>query len=155
MFANRTIRGTKVPSIAVYIVCVILIVLYGWFLRKTETKDRLAVPFCPDNPLIADIDGWSITHFLFFGLLGAMYPGHYIQFALVGIGWELVETALGQNKIEVSGKRLQLVGDQDDDGKPTGDDDAYWYGRQSDVLIDVLGYILGSALAQKYWPNET
>ncbi|MFA6165798.1 MAG: hypothetical protein WC700_04220 [Gemmatimonadaceae bacterium] len=138
---------------ALYIVVVLFIVAYGWFLRSTHTRDVLATPIF-NHPICQNIDGWSISHFIFFGVLGLMYPGHHLQFFLVGFGWEVIETMLGQNQLEMSGKRVQLIGDQDEEGNTTGKNDAYWYGKESDVLCDALGYALGSAFAEKYWPNE-
>jgi len=153
MFANRVIRGVTVPCMALYIVCVIVIVAYGYFIRQAEVQDHLARRIF-HHPVCQDIDGWSVTHFLFFGLLGVFFPDHHLQFFLVGAGWEAVETVLGQNRLEVSGRRLQLVGDQDEEGKPTGKDDAYWYGKESDIVVDALGYCIGSAWATRYWPNN-
>lgn len=152
MFANRSIGGYTVPCAALYIVAVILIILYGYFLRKTKTRDILAKRIF-HHPICQEIDGWSVTHLVFFGLLGLLYPGHYLQFLAVGVAWEVIETGLGQNNIEVSGKRLQLIGEQDEEGNSTGKKDAYWYGKESDVIMDVLGYMLGSFLAERYWPN--
>jgi len=92
---------------------------------------------------------------MFFGLLGVLYPGHHLQFLTVGVLWEVIETALGQNKFEISGKRVQLIGDQDDDGNMTGKDDAYWYGKESDIIMDITGYSIGSYIAERYWPNDS
>lgn len=153
MFANRFIGGYKVPCVVLYIVVVLVIILYGYFLRKTKTQDVLAKQIF-HHPICQEIDGWSISHLLFFGLLGFLYPGHYLQFLVIGIFWEVIESVLGQNQIELSGKRLQLVGEQDEEGNSTGKDDAYWYGKESDIVMDILGYCIGSALAERYWPNE-
>jgi hypothetical protein len=152
MFANRVIRGFTVPCVAIYVVCVLAIVVYGYLIRRAKAQDHLARRIF-HHPICQDIDGWSISHLLFFGLLGVLFPGNHLQFLLVGIGWEVVETALGQNRFEVSGRRLQLVGDQDSEGKPTGKDDAFWYGKESDIVVDTLGYCIGSAWASRYWPN--
>ena len=105
------------------------------------------------HPICQEIDGWSITHLVFFGLLGFLYPGQHLQFLAVGVIWEVIETGLGQNKIEFSGKRLQLIGDQDEEGNTTERADAYWYGKESDIVVDIAAYTIGSALADKYWPN--
>jgi hypothetical protein len=153
MFANRVIGGYKVPCVALYILVVLVIILYGYFLRKTKTQDVLAKRIF-HHPICQEIDGWSISHLVFFGLLGFLFPGHYLQFLLVGIGWEVIETGLGQHQFEVSGKRLQLIGEQDEEGNSTGEKNAYWYGKESDILVDALGYAIGSVLAEKYWPNE-
>jgi hypothetical protein len=137
MFANRVVRGVKVPCVVLYLVCVLAIVAYGYALRRAEGRDPLARRLY-HHPICQDIDGWSVCHLLFF---------------LVGAGWEVVETALGQNRLELSGRRLQLVGDQDAEGRVTGDDAAFWYGKESDIVVDALGYALGSALASRFWPN--
>ena len=153
MFANRKVRGVTVPSVVLYIVVVIVIIAYGACLRKIGCRDPLAQPLF-NHPICQEIDGWSVTHFLFFGLLGLFYPGQHLQFFVIGYLWEIVETALGQNKIEVSGTRLQLEGELYPEGRPTGNSDAYWYGKESDVIADMFGYCIGSSLATIYWPND-
>jgi hypothetical protein len=152
MFANRTICGYTVPCVALYILAVLFIILYGFFLRKTKARDVLAKRIY-HHPICQDIDGWSVLHLVFFGVLGLLYPGQHLQFFAIGVLWEVIETGLGQNKLEVSGKRLQLIGEQDTEGNPTGKSDAYWYGKESDIVMDVAGYTIGSFLAEKYWPN--
>lgn len=153
MFANRVIRGVKIPCVVLYIVCILLIVLYGVVLRATKSRDILAKKIYT-HPICQDIDGWSISHFLFFGLLGVLYPGQHLQFLCVGFLWEVIETVLGQNKFGTTGSRLQLIGEQDENGVPTGNNDAYWYGKESDVVVDIFGYSLGSAWAERFWPNK-
>jgi hypothetical protein len=153
MFANRTIGGVKIPCVAIYIVAVLLIIAYGAILRKTGTKDPLERKII-DHPSCPGFDGWAVTHFFLFAFLGLLYPGHYLQALLVSIGWEAVEHCLGTNQIEVSGKRLQLVGDQDEEGRPTGNNEAWWYGRfTTDPCFNMAGYVLGSTAASKFWPN--
>jgi hypothetical protein len=137
----------------IFIICVFIIILYGYFLRKTKTQDFLAKRIF-HHPICQDIDGWSVSHLLFFGLLGFLYPGRHLQFLTMGVLWEIIETGLGQNKLEVSGKRLQLLGEQDEDGNMTGEEDAFWYGKESDIIVDIAGYCVGSALAERYWPDE-
>lgn len=153
MFANRVIAGVTVPCVVLYIIVVLFIILYGYFLRRTRARDVLATPIF-DHPICQKIDGWSITHLVFFGILGILYPGNHLQFFAIGVLWEIVETGLGQNNISVSGHRLQLIGEQDDDGNTTGKEDAYWYGKESDLVMDFAGYCVGSALAERYWPNK-
>lgn len=153
MFANRYIQGVKVPCVALYIVVVLFIIAYGYFIRRTGTRDVLEKKII-DRKGFEGCDGWGLTHLIFFAVLGVLYPGHYVQALAVSFGWEAVEDFLGTHKIEVSGKRLQLIGDTDADGKPTGNTDGYWYGRLSDVALNMSGYVLGSAFAESYWPND-
>jgi len=151
MFGRRLVCGVNVTCVALYVVCVLAIVAYGFVLRRVGGADPLARRLY-HHPVCEEIDGWSVTHFFFFGLLGVLFPGSHLQFLLVGIGWEVVESGLGQNKVQVSGRRLKLIGEIDDRGE--ADDDAFWYGRASDVIVDILGYSLGSAWASEHWPNE-
>jgi|694.fasta_scaffold40111_10 hypothetical protein len=142
---SRTINGYKVHVGAILIVCIVLIFIYGYILRTTKTKDVLAKEWYND-PVFANIDGWSFTHFFFFMLLGYIYPGHYKEAILAGVGWEIFESTLGQNQIKISGKRVQMVGSQSD-GVYDGNDNKYWYGKGSDIIMDVLGYVAGDMLA--------
>ncbi len=65
MFANRVIGGYTVPCVVIFIICVLVIILYGYFLRKTKTQDFLAKrifhhPICQDEGLlliVRHIDG--------------------------------------------------------------------------------------------------
>ncbi len=151
MFANRSIGRHVVPCVAFYVVAIVCIIVYGHYLRHTGKKDVLAKQIY-DHPVCQEIDGWSLSHLFFFALLGWFYPDKHLQFLAVGVGWEVIETLLGQYPLELSGKRLQLVGDQDEEGNSTGKKDAYWYGKESDIVADIAGYCLGSALATRYWP---
>ena len=98
-------------------------------------------------------DGWAVTHFLLFTLFGYFFPGRYMFFLLASISWELFETFIGTHKIMIGGKRFVLIGDQDSDGNLTEDDDAWWYGRITDVAFNMTGYILGDFVYGRQWIN--
>lgn len=158
MFANRTIGGVKIPCVAIFIVAVIVIILYGHYIRTTQTKDILETKII-DHPSCPGFDGWACTHFFLFLGVGILFPNHHLQAVIVGLGWEGIEHLLGTTNIEMSGKRLQLIGDQDEDGRPivqkAGDPPKYWYGRPvTDTAFDVVAYCIGSAIGSKYWPNH-
>jgi hypothetical protein len=140
--------------VAIYVVAVLAIILYGYYLRATETKDILETKII-DHPSCPGFDGWASLHFILFGLIGFLYPNHHVQALAVSLGWEGIEHLLGTTNIEMSGKRLQLIGDQDEEGRPIkGKKDSYWYGRfVTDNSFNVSAYILGSAAANKWWPN--
>lgn len=142
---QRIVYGWKLHVITLLIICIILIFAYGYFLRRTKRKDVLATDFYND-PVFQNIDGWSVSHFLFFMMLGFLYPNHYSAAIVAGVGWEIFETTLGQNKIMISGKRVQLVGSMEN-GVSTGNDSAYWYGKGSDITMDILGYMIGNWIA--------
>lgn len=154
MFANRYIRGVKVPCVAILIVAVIAIVAYGYYLRRTKSRDILETPILKKKPGFDGFDGWGLTHALLYAVLGYLYPGHHLQAFTVSVAWELIETFLGTSDIRVGGRRLQLIGDTDEEGRPTGKSDGYWYGKELDVIVNMGSYCIGSALADKYWPND-
>lgn len=158
MYANRSIGGVRIPCVAFYIVAIILIFAYGGFRRRTGTKDFLEDKII-DHPSCPGFDGWAVAHFLFFGILGFLYPGHYLQCLIVSLGWEAFEHMLGTHKIKMSGVRLQLMGATDSEGNPvdaSSDDEGendWWYGRfTTDSFFNMAGYTLGSELGQKLWP---
>lgn len=158
MFANRYIGGVKITSVAIYIVVVLVIIAYGCYLRAFHKRDFLE-PVLFTHPVLQQINGWSISHLLFFGLLGALFPNRHLQFLTVGIAWEGIESALGQNRLEISGRRVQLIGAQDENGQvidePAGADE-YWYGKESDIVMDMVGYCLGSAAVNAAgWTDAT
>jgi hypothetical protein len=158
MFANRRIGGVKIPCVTWYIVAVLAIIIYGHYIRATGKKDILETKII-DHPSCTGFDGWGLTHFFFFLGLGFMYPGHYLQCLIVSLGWEGIEHCLGTFPIEIGGKRLQLIGEQDEEGKPIVRDEneppAYWYGRfLSDSFLNVSGFIIGSEVANRWWPNR-
>jgi hypothetical protein len=153
MFANRTIRGIKVPAVAIMGVAVLLIVTYGMVIRKHKIRDPLERKII-DHPSCPGFDGWAVLHFFFFMVLGIMYPGHNLQVIAVSLGWELIEHLLGTTNIKMSGKRLQLIGDQDEDGNPLPQsDEAWWYGRfVTDNSFNLTGYMLGDVLSKYLLP---
>jgi len=130
------------------IICVVLIFVYGYFTRKTGVPDILERKLTK-HEAISNLDGWSIAHLLFFGMLGYLDPGKHVEYLCIGIGWELIETVLGQKKLTVCGHRIQLMGDQAPSGVYTGNNDGYWYGRSTDIMYNSVGYIIGDALSEK------
>jgi hypothetical protein len=122
-------------------------------------EDLLAKAKVLDHPIAQKIDGWSVSHLVFFFILGVLFPRRHLQFLLVGYGWEVIETYLGQGDIRLSGMRIKLIGENVPQVQPDGsvkyvaDDDQYWYGKESDVIMDILGYSIGSYLADMFWPN--
>src|SRR3972149_5524549 len=119
MFANRTLaNGTVIPSVAFYVVAIVAIFAYGWIIRNRGLRDRLEVKIV-DHHILQEIDGWGVTPFLFFSLIGWFFPGKHLQFLTVGAIWEAIECFMGQYPVKVSGKRVQVVGKTDEVGNPT------------------------------------
>jgi hypothetical protein len=146
MFASRTIRGVEIPCVTVYVICVIVIIAYGFLLSRLKTRDYMAERVLEKVPEVdARLDWWSVSHLLFFGLLGVLYPGKHLQFLVVGALWEVIESAAGSPKSPLA----KWMGQNMENNQAAS---GYWYGRLSDVLMDMVGYTVGSAWAARYWP---
>ena len=100
-----------------------------------EFKDIL------ETELLFGLDGWSLTHFLFFLVVGYVYPQTYILSMCIGISWELFEHYYGKERPGWLGG----YGDCNDlaTDKESGN---WWYGKWSDILCNNAGYLLGMFL---------
>lgn len=150
MFASRCFRGARVHSTAFFIVCIISIFAYGYFIRTTGKKDMLE-GMVVDDPAVDNLDGWAVSHFVFWSILGVWFPGNYLQALGASLAWEGFEDCLGRSQLTIGGSRMQLVGNTGDDTP----DEQYWYGRYTtDTAYNLMGYICGSALSERYWPQD-
>ena len=121
-----------------FIVILISIFSYGSYrCDNPDYKDIL------ENKIgIFDLDGWSISHLLFFTLIGYLFPHkNYILLAFIfGILWELFEHFYGKNRPGWLGGYgdcdKKLKSDKNEDGN-------WWYGKPTDILMNALGLIIG------------
>tara|TARA_Y100000385_G_C12780341_1_gene503237 strand:- start:99 stop:509 length:411 start_codon:yes stop_codon:yes gene_type:complete len=119
-----------------YIIAVTIILLYSRFrCLNPEFKDPL------EKPLFNIFDGWAISHFLLFTLVGYLHPDLFILALLFGILWELFESYSGKFKPEL----LNGWGNCHFGDKLT-DNDGWWYGKVSDIFVNSFGYLLGQYL---------
>jgi len=155
MFANRCVGGIRIPCFVFYIVAIIAIFAYGYLLRKMSYPDVLEREVT-SNPAWTNCDGWAMIHLFFWTFLGLWYPGRYGQVLIVSLVWEGFEDFLGRTKITVGGSRLQLVGETDDATKAPVEGENFWFGRYTtDSFFNLAGYIVGSALAKRFWPEDS
>jgi len=113
--------------------CVTLILLYGSVRCTTafHFKDPLLTKLGP-----FDLDGWSVSHGLFYILLGYLFPDHFILLMFMGILWELMEEFV-LNSILPKGGGCQR----------------WWFGRISDIPMNAIGFMIGVALSKKKLKN--
>lgn len=154
MFASRCVGGVRIPCAVFYIVVIIAIFAYGFFVRKTGRPDILERPMTKD-PAWTNADGWAMTHLFFWAFLGFWYPGRYVQALGISLLWEGFEDLLGRTNVTVGGSRLQLVGETDENTQRPKEEGMTWYGRYTtDSFFNLAGYIVGSALAARFWPED-
>lgn len=119
----------------IFIITVFLICIYGKYrCSHPEYKDILMTKF---NFL--DLDGWSATHFILFFILGYIYPTKIWLCISLGILWELFEQLYGK-------KRPGFLGGFGDciTTDPNVKNGAWWYGKLSDIVVNYVGFIIGS-----------
>jgi len=107
----------------------------------TKHKDILEFSLFPNSNKYG-IDGWSITHFSLFLLVGYFYSKTFILSMTLGLLWELFETYVGIYKpklirglgfCQLSSNRYKI----------------WWYGKWSDPVFNLLGFLTG-AYINKY-----
>ena len=85
------------------------------------------------------LDGWSLSHLFFFGLIGYLFPNTLLLTMFLGALWELFETIVGIYKPElIDGFGFcQLT-----ESKYK----VWWYGKWSDIVVNFIGFMLGSII---------
>jgi hypothetical protein len=92
----------------------------------------------------AKIDGWLISHFITYVIVGIYFPDTFIYAMLLGVLWEFIETYLGKNNPDVLNKFgfCKMFKKKGLQGHSSG----WWYGQYEDVIADGLGFIAGKYL---------
>ena len=95
---------------------------------------------------IFDLDGWSISHFLFFMFLGTQRPNLFVPAMLMGAAWEGIEAGLGKSRPSWMGGfgDCDLSTDQINSSHQN-----WWFGRFSDLIMNAIGFLVGIQLKKK------
>ena len=120
-----------------FISVTILIGVYGQLRCKLQFRDPLATSLG-----VADLDGWSVTHFLFFSMIGYVFPGPKtgaVAF-LSGAIFELWEHWMGKSRPPWMGGWGGCEAPEMEAHNAN-----WWYGRPSDLLMNALGLLAGNA----------
>lgn len=120
--------------------CVCLILAYGnyrCFNKDTYFKDPLLTKLG-----LLDLDGWSLTHVLFYVLLGYLFPDHFVPLMLMGVLWEIVEEFVLNRLSSARSKCDKIV-------LPRDHENRWWFGRVSDIPMNALGFVIGFHLKNK------
>jgi cell shape-determining protein MreD len=125
------------------LICVFIIIAYGTYRCKNTTfVDPLTKSFFP-YPVNQFLDGWGISHLLFFTMLGFLYPNaEYVLYSFVlGVIWELIEYSIKDHPFYLS-KCKYNVG--------TENKNHWWYGRWQDIIMNSIGLLVGSIMARYF-----
>lgn len=131
---GTTEDNLKLVGLAV--VCFLVISLYGKF--------RCANPTFHDPLMkkigVGDMDGWSLSHFFFFMLLGFLFPDSLLVAMALGAAWEGFEHLAGKHRPAILGGFGDCV------TTDPGVSGSWWYGRLSDLAMNLSGFVVGMAL---------
>ena len=116
--------------------CLLIIIVISIFLYGSYRCNHLDY----DDPLerklhILELDGWSLSHFILFMILGFFYPAYLPLWFVLGCLWELCEYIFKS----VGGKRCQGVNPRND---------KWWYSRWSDIFVNTGGLLTGLTLGR-------
>lgn len=134
---NRNLKCLKhilIPSFF----AIILIILYSIILfslggnKKTDILIKIRSPYFGNF-----LNGWTLTHFIFFFYLGYNYPTCMKEAMLVGILWELIEFSVGKYLPYFSPKLAFKI-----DPQWT----SWYYGCWEDIIMNFIGFSIGKKL---------
>jgi len=113
---------------------VIAIMAYGTYRCKSNSYvDPLTKSMFP-HPYNMYFDGWGISHFVLFFVLGYLYPSKIIFIWVLGTIWELLEYSIKDKPFYLS--KCNYVIDTDHGA-------GWWYGRWQDIVMNTAGVFLG------------
>ena len=95
---------------------------------------------------IGELDGWSLSHFVLFLIIGYTCPDTYIFAFFMGVIWELFEHYYGVNRpgwLGGYGDCDRLASDKESDGN-------WWYGKWTDILMNFFGLAAGVYIARTF-----
>ena len=116
----------------------ILIFIYGAYrCNNGKFKDPLELK------LFNEIDLWSVTHVLFYMLLGYLHPDKFYLSMFIGVLWELFEHFYGKD-------RPGWLGGYANCTKTNKQNSGNWmYGKCTDIISNALGFVIGKYLKEK------
>lgn len=125
------------------LICVFIIIVYGTYrCKNTNFVDPLTKSFFP-SPLNKFLDGWGISHLVFFLILGYLYPQtqFLIYSFILGVIWELIEYSIKDHPFYLSKCKYNIG---------TDNTKHWWYGRWQDIIMNSIGLLIGSFMAHHF-----
>ena len=123
--------NTTTQYVTIVTLCVAAILAYSNY--RCSSRSRYF-----RDPLLTklgvwDLDGWSLTHVLFYVLLGYLFPTQFVPLMAAGVLWELTESHI-MTRLSARGKCAEM------------ESSSWWFGRLSDIPMNALGFYLGRCL---------
>jgi|ETNvirnome_6_100_1030635.scaffolds.fasta_scaffold02491_7 hypothetical protein len=100
-------------------------------------------PLTRGSSICSFCDGWSISHFLFYMLLGYKFPKELVFTMILGLIWESVEWATSHTNWKILSSMRGVS--QCNVGTDTIGDH-WFYAKFSDLILNFLGFMIGIKL---------
>lgn len=140
--------------LAVAVTCGLVIYAYGLVLCMYKLSDPLTFSVFPP-PVDSYLDGWGVSHFLFYFVLTLIFPARWLFIFVIGVMWELLEyTFMSMEFMKCKIRDIEIMKIEehfksevvvDDDRGGSG---LWWKGRWQDIVMNSLGITL--ALSIRY-----
>jgi len=122
--------------------CVSFIVVYGSY-RCIDKNNKMffldAKPIFKIDALGFEFDRWSISHILFFTLIGFFYPKTFYFSMIGGAIWEVIEFSLGYFKPKWFFDNWCLG---------VNNISEWWFYKWDDLLMNCIGFSIGMNLSK-------
>jgi len=119
--------------------CVAVIVTYGTLRCRGTFVDPLT--WSPVGaPWNKFLDGWGVSHLLFYAVLGYSFPHRLLFITLLGVLWELLEMRFKEHPFYLSKCKYEAQA-------PGEGYEHWWTGRWQDIVNNTVGLVLGAWIA--------
>jgi len=118
----------------------IIVFFYGWYRCShiKEHKDILEFSLLKNSKKYG-VDGWLLSHYLFFVMMGFIYPNTLRISVIMGLLWEIFEWYCGVYKP----KCLEGIGFCKSPSGAKQRGKVWWYWKWQDPIANTLGFITG------------
>ena len=110
-------------------------------------------PLTNGSSLCSFCDGWSISHFMFYGLLGFLYPTRMKLIMSLGVGWEMFEWAVSHTDVKILNvfrgvSQCKITSGEGEgeggggDARPDTIDEHWFYAKPTDIMMNFMGFYL-------------
>lgn len=115
-----------------YIFIALGIVVIPFYLKYTKSSDEFKKYHDATTDTVLTIgntklDWWSVTHFMFYTILGFAFPHLWKWLLLCSISWELLECIMSYVEKAIKDDKEVI----------------YWCGKWSDLFVNTSGFIVG------------
>ena len=139
LFENITLKYIMVLSIAPLVVF-----FYGWYRCKNILNHKDVLEFSLfKNSKEYGVDGWLLSHYTFFMLMGYLFPNTLRFSFLAGLAWETFEWYCGVYKP----KCLEGIGFCASPSGAKKNGKVWWYWKWQDPIANLLGFMTGKYLS--------